>query len=153
MAFDPIDDANNVPSILDGMNRAIAANHRAWLVKFGNSHKNALFALALGHNVATPVYKPLITIDLSMGSVQKIVVTDGNNFTIRAPINITQLAKWELIIDNESGGAMGSIIFNSAIHQSGFVAPANGKRTGVHFYIEPGSVPEHYQIGQWGPAV
>lgn len=153
MAFPPIEDANNTPSIVDGRNRPIAANQRSWMLKFGNNHASTLTGLALAHNIATPTWGPTIAPDLSKGGVQKITAATGGALTINAPVSITPLVEWKLVIHNNSGGSMGSVTFDPSIKQSGFVAPPAGKRTSATFYIEPGSNPVHYQVGAWSPAV
>lgn len=153
MPFQPVQDGNNVPVLADARQRPIGLKLRQWLQALGNTHKNAITALGLGHNTANPPYGATITPDLSQGAIQKITVTNSSNFTIAAPINITQLATWSLIILNASGGSMGTVTFGSGINQSGFSAPGNGEQTSVSFRIEPGATPEHYQLGAWSPAL
>lgn len=131
----------------------IGVTFRRWTDATTKSHAGAITQLGLAHNVVTPSYGATVTIDLSLGAIQKIVVTNGNPFTIAAPINITQLASWQLSIVNASGGAMGTVTFNPAIHQAGFSAPANGFRTSTQFYIDTSAGPAHYQIGGWSSGV
>lgn len=129
------------------------ARFRRWMDEDSRNQVNALRQLALAANLVTPAYSPTIALNLSLGALQKIIATDGNAFTISVTASsVTQLATWALIIENSSGGALGSVTFDSAIHQTGFSAPANGQRTTVQFYIEATSPPAHYQLGAWSGA-
>ena len=127
--------------------------YRRWLDLLTKDQQQAFGQLGLATVIATPTYGSTISINLAQGGIQKIIVTNSHNFTISAPTNIGQLANWELIILNSSGGAMGTVTFDPSIHQSGLTNPANGQRVTSRFYIEPGSTPEHYQIGNWSAAL
>jgi hypothetical protein len=152
MALDPIKDPSAVPDLKDGRQRAIGQPLQRWLSENLKNHRTALQQLGLSTVIASPYYGPSIKIDLSLGGIQRVVATNGAAFTISAPINITQLAAWTLVIVNSSGGTLGAVTFDPSIHGSAFVAPASGHRVSAHFYIEAGSVPQHYQTGQWTTA-
>lgn len=150
MSLVPIREPSKVPDLKDSLGRRIGESQQRWLDETFRASIQAIRTLSLGQVIALPRYGPTVTIDLSQGSVQKIVVTDGHAFTINAPINPTGLPLFVLVIVNSSGGPMGAVTFNGSIHQSGFVAPGNGLRTSAMFHLD-GTV--SYQTGGWSPAV
>jgi len=135
-----------VPDLVDGRNRAIGGNLRQYLSSQGKKMADTVRALALAHTIAAPAYGATVQLDLSQGGIHHVQATDGNNFTIAAPKNPTQLATWTLSVDNQSGGAMGTVTFDSSIQQTGFTAPGAGQRTTASFYISGAT---HYQKSPW----
>lgn len=119
---------------------------RQWLQSHLSNYGDALGQLSLGHVLGLRPYGPTVTPDLSQGAIQKVVVADGNAFTISAPVRPTGLATWQLVIVNASGGALGTATFDPSIKQSGYVAPTNGQRTSASFLID-GTL--HQQLTPW----
>jgi hypothetical protein len=139
-----------VPELVDGRNRKIGGQLKQWLTNQHSSLVNAVRALTLRHNIATPAYGPTVKLDLSQGGIHQVVATDGNAFTISAPMNPTQLATWDLSIFNNTGGALGTVTFDPSIKQSGFTDPGAGKRTTASFYLQGGV---SYQRTPWSTGV
>jgi hypothetical protein len=139
-----------VPDLKDGRQRPIGADLRKFIGDLQSQHAAAINPLSREHDIFLPTYGPAVALDLSKGGIQKIVVTNGNAFTVSAPVNIGDLAHWTLVILNSSGGAMGAVTFAAAIHQNGFSAPSNGLRTSARFWLDGTT---HFQVGTWSPAL
>jgi hypothetical protein len=136
MALNPIQTSDDVPPLEDGRKRTIGQPLRTWLKAVVGNHGQAIAQLSNAHTIFQVPYGVTVTPNLYQGGVQKIVVTNGSNFTIAAPINPMQLAEWTLVIVNASGGSLGAATFNAAIQQTGYAAPVNGHRTSAVFLIE-----------------
>lgn len=81
------------------------------------------------------VYSASITPNLIKGNYCGIAATDGNPFTINAPINAAHIKDLYFEIANLSGGAMGAITWNAtAFPYVSWTAPANGFRKVIHFH-------------------
>ncbi len=84
----------------------------------------------------TPTYGANITIDISLGPVKIITATNGTAFQVNNPTNGNS---WELLIvkiKNSSGGALGTITWDTAYKMASFTKPANGYSRTVVFYSE-----------------
>ena len=134
------------PDLKDGRDRPIGKVLRQWLQDHVANHAQNIAQLALAHVIATRPYGATVTPDLSQGAIQKVTVTDGNAFTVAAPINPTGLATWQLTIVNASGGALGAATFDASIHQTGYAAPTSGQRTTATFTIDGTA---YYQQAPW----
>lgn len=100
-------------------------------------------------NVLT--YGTTISPDVGVANRQYVAVTNGTAFAIAAPANPTAYQTMYLTISNQSGGALGTITWNSVYKLATFTSPATGyQRTisftydGAHWiedFCSPGDVP------------
>lgn len=87
-------------------------------------------------NNTSIVYSPNITPDLSKGAHVLINVTDGNPFTINAPINSIKGQEWLLVLENSSGGVLGAITYNAVFHFPTNNPPSAGDRRYTRMYFD-----------------
>jgi hypothetical protein len=146
MALRPILTPQGAPDLKDGRDRPIGIVLRQWLQAHLTNHGQALTQLGLGHVIAVRPYGTTVTPDLSQGAIQKVTVTNSSAVTIAAPVKPTGLATWQLVIVNASGGALGTVTFDSTIQQTGFSGPANGHRTSATFLLDG---TQHVQLTPW----
>jgi hypothetical protein len=76
------------------------------------------------------------TIDAAITSIYEINVTDTTAFTIAAPTHPYDGMLLDIVVFNNSGGAMGAITFNGVFHKSTFTNPANGFNRTMQYYFE-----------------
>ena len=142
----PVKIPNRMPDLTDSLKRPIGDDLRRETLATQQNHGRAITELALEHVIFSVSYGPSVQPDLSQGGIQKVVVTDGTAFTIHAPIHVTGVARWLLMVVNSSGGSMGTVTFGAGIVQSGFTGPANGARKSAWFVID-GTNSE--QVSSW----
>lgn len=89
-------------------------------------------------------YSTSITINAANAlPTRYITVTNGTAFTLNAPTNLRSGQLLTVLIDNESGGAMGAITWNGVFRLAGaFTNPANTKIRTVTFRYAGGSLVE-----------
>ena len=92
--------------------------------------------IGIARVLQSPTYGVNVAVDLSLGTIVTIVVTNNVAFTIGAPTNAVTGMEWILAIRNTSGGAMGVVTFNAAFKLPAFVNPANGFQRSMHFYFD-----------------
>ena len=87
-----------------------------------------------------PTYGASITIDLALGTFFVIVANNSTAFTINAPLNATASQVFRIMIQNTSGGALGTVTFNSAYRLAGGTAPSpsNGDNITIEFAASQG---------------
>lgn len=81
-------------------------------------------------------YGPVVQPDLGQGSLQIIVATAAFGITVNLPLNApavgtTGYSLWYLLIQNSTGGAMGTIAFPGYLTPASIPSPAGG---GTRFY-------------------
>lgn len=108
-----------------------------WPVELGQDVHGKLPPANRAHTVYTLTYGVTVTVDATLGDVQRLVVTNGVAFTISAPKNpdsVQMGLTFEIL--NSSGGAMGAITWNALFKLAGaFVNPANTKTRTITFYF------------------
>ena len=92
-----------------------------------------------------PTYGAVVPIDLSLGNIFTIVVTDGNAFTIDNPTNALTGCNFTIVVYNNSGGALGVITWGNQYKMTGWANPANGMVRAVEFVST--EVGKHIQAG------
>ncbi|NAZ73871.1 hypothetical protein GTQ99_00300 [Kineococcus sp. T13] len=89
------------------------------------------------NGIGTLVYAATITPDASSSAYKRLVVTDGNAFTITNPSNAFPGAVLTVDITNSSSGAMGTVTWGVKFRFSTpFTAPAAGGRTVYEFVYD-----------------
>src|SRR5712692_283420 len=82
----------------------------------------------------TVTYSASMTFDAANGTEFDITATDGNAFTINAPINPAgDGLVFTAIIRNTSGGALGAVTWNGVFKMSAWTQPANGFSRSIIF--------------------
>lgn len=72
--------------------------------------------------------------DASSGKFFRIVATNTSNFTVNNPINGKDGQELTYLMNNASGGALGTVSWGTQFQLAGaFVNPANGKYRSIHF--------------------
>ncbi len=90
----------------------------------------------LTHKYVTPTYGASVAIDLALGDLFQIIVTDGTAFTIANPTNQAAGKEFTIEIANISGGAHGTITWGANYKLVGAAGPtiATGKNQSVTFH-------------------
>lgn len=92
-----------------------------------------------------PTYGTSVSIDRSLGCIAVITVTDTNNFSINAPTNMVIGDRLIVTIKNSSGGAVGTITWNSVFKKATFTNAANGSNRSIEFFYDGTNWIQHYQ--------
>jgi hypothetical protein len=117
-------------AFLDGQAQTIvsAASPTAPTIKL----REALSPVGLAHPITQPTFGATIAFDLSASSTLLVIATAATNITISAPTNVPNLSgqNIEIIISNQSGGAMGTVTLAAAYNVTATAPyatpPANG---------------------------
>ena len=89
--------------------------------------------------VVTPIYGPVVTPNLTLGSSFTITATDGVAFQVANPIGALQQGSTNRIsitIKNASGGVLGAVTWGTAYKQAGSFAAGNGQRRSAQFEFD-----------------
>lgn len=105
-------------------------------VDLGQDVQGKLLPSHRARTIATLTYGTTVTVDATLGDIQRLTVTDGVAFTISAPRNpdaLTLSLTFEIL--NSSGGAMGAITWDASYKLAGaFTNPADTKLRTIRFY-------------------
>ena len=118
---------------------ALVIKDTAGTQQFGVTTNGQIKAsLGIQKGLAAPTYGATVAINARSGDWQTITATDTSAFTISAPTNPPDSShSQELVIEivNSSGGAMGTVTWNSAFVFTGgsFTNPASTKKRHVRF--------------------
>jgi len=86
--------------------------------------------------IATPTYGASVTINGNDGSLNIITATNSTNFTIANPLNAYAGQQLLIQVKNTSGGALGTITWDTQYKMASFTKPANGTRRTVTFIYD-----------------
>lgn len=81
----------------------------------------------------SPTYGATVTIDVSQGTVATISASNSTAFTISNPTNGVADDDLWIRVKNSSGGALGTITWDTQYIMASFTKPASGKYRVVHF--------------------
>jgi hypothetical protein len=95
----------------------------------------------------TLTYSASMTPNMLAGSLVRIVATDSTPFTINAPLNASSGGSMTLVILNTSGGALGTITWNSVFKLSTWTSPAKGFNRSISFVYDGAHWVESSQVG------
>jgi hypothetical protein len=78
-------------------------------------------------------YSASMALNTALGNWFTITVTNGTAFTMAAPVNVADGQQITITFFNTSGGAMGTITWNSAFKLAAWTNPANGFNRSITF--------------------
>jgi hypothetical protein len=85
--------------------------------------------------VVSPTYGATVTIDAALGRIFVVTATNNTNFTISAPTHPTTGQELRVTIKNTSGGALGTLTWNSAFKLgAAWTQPADTKSRSIDYY-------------------
>jgi hypothetical protein len=95
------------------------------------------FGYAMTKKHRTLTYASPVSVDASQGNVFNLSILDASNITINAPSGTLAGQEIAFRIFNSSGGAMGTITWQSVYHLAGaFTNPANGYNRTITFVVQ-----------------
>lgn len=86
--------------------------------------------------LATPTYGATVTIDGNGGALHIITATNNTNFVISNPSASFAGQQLMIQVKNTSGGALGTITWDTQYKMASFTKPANGTRRTVTFIYD-----------------
>jgi hypothetical protein len=95
-----------------------------------------LSAAVFVSNVGTPTYGVAVAINAAAGCVHNITATDGVAFTISNPTNALTGQVIFIKVKNSSGGALGTVTWDTLYKMSAWTSPADGFSRAVEFYFD-----------------
>ena len=118
-------------------------------IQSGSNVTVTLTAIASGSVVVTVLATGIVTAqaitqaatvtpNLSLGSLATITVTTNANITVANPALNVSGGEFDLVVFNNSGGAMGTVSFGNLYLVAGgaFTSPGSGKRRSVRFRFD-----------------
>lgn len=78
-------------------------------------------------------YGATVTPDTRLGRMLEIVATNATAFTVAAPTDYGAGREFALVVKNTSGGALGTITWNSVYKMATWTSPANGFQRAIWF--------------------
>jgi len=128
-----------ISSAAFGSNVFIGPDNQALTASMPSGLATNLFKTAVSGNRVTVTYSASMTFDASLGSYFRIIVTDGNAFTINAPSNPTTGQRITVIIENSAGGALGTATWNTVFKLATWTQPANLYSRSIDFTYNGGN--------------
>jgi hypothetical protein len=87
-------------------------------------------------HLGAPTYGVTVAIDAAAGCVHNITATDGVAFTISNPTNALTGQVIFIKVKNSSGGALGTVTWDTLYKMSAWTSPADGFSRAVEFYFD-----------------
>jgi hypothetical protein len=87
-------------------------------------------------HLGAPTYNVVVAIDAAAGCVHNITATDGVAFTISNPTNALTGQVIFIKVKNSSGGALGTVTWDTLYKMSAWTSPADGFSRAVEFYFD-----------------
>jgi hypothetical protein len=114
-----------------GNSVAVAVNHKISPSRF---EKTAIRTLATDR--AALAYSASMTLDAADATRFVITPSNGVAFTINAPTNLTAEQEIEVVITNNTGGALGAATWNAIFKMAAWTQPATGFHRGIRFWYD-----------------
>lgn len=135
--------ANNIPLYMQdsgGTQRQVMklASNDTLQVGFSTGNGNFtlgqwIFQASLTQTRSAPTYGTSVAINAALGNFFDITVTDGVGFTVANPSNARDGQEITITIRNASGGAAGTLTFDTLYKAASWTQPANGNSRSISF--------------------
>lgn len=117
-------------------NTNIYDGKKALIASFTGSTKVALYAAAVVGKLVYPTYGASVVINENLGNSFVVTATNGTAFTVSNPTNVGVGQVITITIENNSGGVLGAVTWDTSYRMAAFVNPANNFSRSVTFLTQ-----------------